>query len=206
MGFSLDEMNDLYLDVLKEIGNIGSGNATTAIASMLGMKLDMKVPQVKFIDATEISGSICPEEETIVGIMLGVQGDISGSMMFLLKMECAHYIVNKMMMRDPDYNEEFDEMDMSALQEIGNIITGSYLNACASLTNMTIVPTPPNISVDMAAAILSVPAIMFGSMGDNALMIETEFGDEAMITGYFILMPEIDSYPKILGALGIPVE
>jgi len=206
MGFSLDEMNDLYLDVLKEIGNIGSGNATTAIASMLGMKLDMKVPQVQFIDATEICSSICPEEETIVGIMLGVQGDISGSMMFLLEMECAHYIVNKMMMRDPEYNEDFDEMDMSALQEVGNIMTGSYLNACASLTNMTIVPTPPYISVDMAAAILSVPAIMFGSIGDKALMIETEFGDDAMITGYFILMPELDSYPKILSALGIPVN
>jgi len=203
--FTLEEVNDMYVDVLKEIGNIGSGNATTAIASLLGVKLDMKVPKVKLMDASELGSSICPEDEIIVGILLGVSEDIEGSMMFLLKMDCAHYLVNHMMMRDPEYREPFDEMDLSALQEVGNIIAGSYLNALASLTNMKIAPTVPYLSVDMAASILSVPAIQFGIMGDNALMIETEFGDDSMINGYFILMPEADSYDKILRALGLPV-
>ncbi|MCR5272174.1 MAG: chemotaxis protein CheC [Lachnospiraceae bacterium] len=203
--FTLEEVNDMYIDVLREIGNIGSGNATTAIASLLGVKLDMKVPKVQLMDAADLGGSICPEDEVIVGILLGVSEDIDGSMMFLLKMDCAHHLVNRMMMRDPNYSEPFDEMDLSALQEVGNIIAGSYLNALATLTNMKIVPTVPYLSVDMAASILSVPAIQFGIMGDNALMIETEFGDDSMINGYFILMPEADSYDKILRALGLPV-
>lgn len=203
--FSLDHVNDMYMDVLREIGNIGAGNATTAIARMLGARLNMEVPNVQLMEASELGGAICDEEETVVGIFLEVMNDINGSMMFLMTMESAHIIVNKLMMRDPEYREPFDEMDLSALKEIGNIIAASYLSALSTLTNLKIAPSVPYISVDMAAAILSVPAIMFGQYGDNALFIETEFGDDKEMQGYFILMPEQDSYGKILSALGIMV-
>ena len=131
--------------------------------------------------------------------------DITGSMMFLMKLPAAHFLVNSLMMRDLDYNEPFDEMDLSAMKEIGNIIAGSYLSALSSMTNLSIAPSVPYIAVDMAAAILSVPAIQFGQYGDNALLIETEFGDDVMIGGYFILMPDPDSYVKILTSLGIQI-
>lgn len=201
--FSLNHVNDMYMDVLREIGNIGAGNATTAIAQMLGERLNMEIPIVQLMEASELGGAICDEEETVVGIFLEVKGDIDGSMMFLMDMESAHIIANKLMMRESDYREPFSEMDLSALKEIGNIIAAAYLSALASLTKMTIAPSVPHICVDMAAAILSVPAIMFGQYGDNALFIETEFGDDKEMRGYFILMPEQDSYAKILSALGI---
>ena len=89
------------------------------------------------------------------------------------------------------------------LVEIGNIIASSYLTALASLTNLKIQPSVPYIAVDMAASILSVPAIEFGLYGDNALLIQTEICADVAINGYFILMPEQDSYEKILRALGI---
>lgn len=202
---SLQEVNEKYIDVLKEIGNIGAGNATTAIANMLGLRIDMSVPQVQFLPVEEIGSSIGAEDDIIVGIMLGVETDIDGSMMFLLDMDSAHHLVNRLMMRPDDYAEEFDEMDLSAIKEIGNIIAGSYLSALSGLTNLVITPTVPFVAVDMAAAILSVPAVQFGMLGDNALMIKTEFSDELKINGYFILMPEEGSYEKILSALGLPV-
>ena len=201
--FSLEDVNNMYVDVLREIGNIGAGNATTAIASMLGLRIDMNVPKVELMDASKLGSAICPEDEIIVGIFLEVQTDIEGSMMFLLKMGSAQYLVNKLMMRDADYKAEFDEMDLSALKEIGNIIAASYLSALSGMARLTITPSIPYIAVDMAASILSVPAIQFGQFGDNALLIETEFGDDVMIDGYFILMPEQDSYDKILTALGL---
>lgn len=201
--FSLDRVNDMYIDVLREIGNIGAGNATTAIASMLGSRLNMEVPKVELMEASKLGSAICDEEETVVGIFLEVVNDVTGSMMFLMRMDSAHVIVNKLMMRDPSYNEPFDEMDLSALKEIGNIIAASYLSALSTLTNMRIQPSVPYIAVDMAAAILSVPAIQFGQYGDNALFIETEFGDDRKMQGYFILMPDQESYPKILTSLGI---
>ena len=201
--FSLDQVNDMYFDVLKEIGNIGAGNATTAISHMLNIKVDMEVPKVEFLTFQELTTAISAEEETVVGIYLEVESDIGGSMMFLLKMESARYLVNRLMGRPDDYEEEFSEMDLSAIKEIGNIISGSYLSALSSMTNMVITASVPYLAIDMAAAILSVPAIQFGQYGDNALLIQTEFGDEVKIKGFFILMPDVESYDKILTSLGI---
>lgn len=202
---TLDEVNSKYVDVLKEIGNIGAGNATTAIANMLSLRIDMSVPEVAFLPVERLGSAIGAEDDIIVGIMLGVEQDIDGSMMFLMDMPSAHHLVNRLMMRPDDYAEAFDDMDLSAIKEIGNIIAGSYLSALSGLTNLTIVPSVPFVAVDMAAAILSVPAVQFGTFGDNALMIQTQFSDELGINGYFILMPEEDSYSKILTALGVPI-
>ncbi len=201
--FNLDQVNEMYFDVLKEIGNIGAGNATTAISNMLNMRVDMEVPKIEFLKFQELPTAISAEEETVVGIYLEVESDIGGSMMFLLKMESAHYLVNHLMGRPDDYAEEFDEMDLSAIKEIGNIISGSYLSALSSMTKMVITSSVPYLAIDMAAAILSVPAIQFGQYGDNALLIQTEFGDDVKIQGFFILMPDVDSYDKILTSLGI---
>ena len=204
--FSFDNVNSMYIDVLKELGNIGAGNATTAIASMLNLTIDMKVPKVELKAVEDLGGAICPEEETIVGIFLEVQHDISGSMMFLMRLNSAHYLVNRLMggMGSSEGDSMvFSEMELSAMKEIGNIIAGSYLSALSTMTNLVITPSVPYIAVDMAAAILSVPAIQFGQFGDNALLIETEFGDEVMMEGYFILLPDEDSYDKILQSLGI---
>ena len=204
--FSFDNVNSMYFDVLKELGNIGAGNATTAIATMLNLTIDMKVPKVELKAVEDLGSAICPEEETIVGIFLEVQNDISGSMMFLLKLDSAHYLVNRLMggmNMSESQTGEFSEMELSAMKEIGNIIAGSYLSALSTMTNLVITPSIPYIAVDMAAAILSVPALQFGQFGDNALLIETEFGDDVMMEGYFILLPDEDSYDKILESLGI---
>ena len=203
--FSLDNVNEMYFDVLRELGNIGAGNATTSLASMINAKIDMSVPKVELMEASELSSAICPEDEIIVGIFLEVTNDITGSMMFLMKMDSARYLVNRLMGKDPQNDEPFDEMDLSAMKEIGNIIAASYLIALSGMTNLTILPSVPYISVDMAGAILSVPAIQFGQYGNNALLIETEFGDDYRIGGYFILMPEEESYSKILASLGIQI-
>lgn len=204
--FSFDNLNSMYFDVLKELGNIGAGNATTAIATMLNLTIDMKVPKVELKAVEDLGSAICPEEETIVGIFLEVQNDISGSIMFLLKLDSARYLVDRLMGGMGGSGSEddgFSEMELSAMKEIGNIIAGSYLSALSTMTNMVITPSVPYIAVDMAAAILSVPAIQFGQYGDNALLIETEFGDDVMMEGYFILLPDEDSYDKILHSLGI---
>ena len=204
--FSFDNINSMYFDVLKELGNIGAGNATTAVATMLNLTIDMKVPKVELKAVEDLGSAICSEEETIVGIFLEVQNDISGSMMFLMRLNSAHYLVNRLMGgmgADGSAQGEFSEMELSAMKEIGNIIAGSYLSALSTMTNLVITPSVPYIAVDMAAAILSVPAIQFGQFGDDALLIETEFGDDVMMEGYFILLPDEDSYDKILQSLGI---
>ncbi len=201
----LDKLNDMYIDVLREIGNIGTGNATTAISNMLNLKMDMSVPKVELMPVEKLGGAIGSEDEVVVGIMLGVEADIDGSMMFIMDEKSAHRMVNLLMMRDRDSMDPFTEMDLSALMEIGNIIAGSYLSAISGLTNLTISPTVPSVSIDMAAAILSVPAVQFGLVSDRALMIKTEIGGDNQIDGYFILMPDEESFSKILSSLGVSI-
>jgi len=199
---SLESMSTQYYDVLKEIGNIGAGNATTALAQMLQCKVDMKVPQVKLLDFNEVGMLMGGEEQIMAGIYLCVEGDITGSIMFLLKKDAAKHLVSKLMgMELP--GEELDEIGTSALKEIGNIITGAYLNSLSTLTNLKIFPSVPDLTIDMAGAILSVPAIEFGTLGDKILLIQTQFTDDCELDGFFILVPDLESYGKILGALGI---
>ena len=97
---SLEDVNNMYLDVLKEIGNIGAGNATTAIANMLGRKIDMNVPNIKLMEASKLGTAVGAEDQTIVGIFLEVQNDIEGSMMFLLDIPSARYLVNRLLRMD----------------------------------------------------------------------------------------------------------
>lgn len=199
---TLETMSEEYFDVLKELGNIGAGNATTALAQLLNCKVDMQVPQVRLLDFKELGAAIGGEERLVAGIYLGVEGDITGHIMFFLEKGSARHLVSKLMGMELA-GEEFNEMEISALKEIGNIITGAYLNSLATITNMMIYPSVPDICIDMAGAILSVPAIEFGAIGDKILMIQTRFLDDTDLEGYFILVPDLESYGKILRSLGM---
>lgn len=198
---SLEKISEQYFDVLREIGNIGAGNATTALASLLQCKVDMKVPQVKMVEFKDVGALLGGEEQEMAGAFLGVEGDITGSILFLVKKEIAVHLVKKLM--GDMAGDELGEMESSAFKEIANIITGSYLNALSTLTNLTIYPSVPDLAIDMAGAILSVPAIEFGIMGDKILLIQSQISDEIEIDGFFIMVPDVESYERILQALGI---
>lgn len=189
-GITLEEMSDEYFDVLKELGNIGAGNATTALSQMMQCKVDMSVPQVRLMEFKELGKIMGGEEIIMAGIYLGIEGDIAGSIMFLLEKQAARHLVDKLMGMSME-GEEFSEMEFSALKEVGNIITAAYLNSLSSLTGLRIQPSVPDLTVDMAGAILSVPAIEFGTLGDKMLLIQTQFFDEMVLDGYFILVPNL---------------
>lgn len=202
--FGLDSIDSSYLDVLREIGNIGAGNATTALAQMLQRKVDMKVPKADLFEFRDLGDAIGGEETIMSGVYMVVEGDIQGSMMFLLEKESARHLVNQMLGGYGDPNaEEFGEMEISVLKEIGNIMTGAYLNSLSDLTGLKIYPSAPDLTIDMAGAILSVPAIEFGVLGDKILMIQTRFTDDLAIDGFFILVPDLDSYKRIMESLGM---
>ena len=203
---NLQKITDVYCDLLKEIGNIGAGNAMTALSQMLGCKVDMRVPIVQLLEFGEVGALMGGEEQIMACVLLGVDGDISGKMMFMIEKQSAKRLIDKIMGGFGEDGEEFSEMETSALQEVGNIITGAYLNALATFTGMKIVSSPPQMTIDMAGAILSVPAIEFGVLGDRILLIQTQFFGEMEVDGYFILIPDVESYVKIIGALGLPTE
>ncbi len=202
---NLEQVSSQYYDVLKELGNIGAGNAMTALSQMLNCKIDMRVPKVELLEFNQVGEAVGGDEQIMVGVFLGVEGDVTGSMLFLVEVESAKHLIDKIMPGMTQPGTEFSEMELSAMQEIGNIITGAYLNSLATITNLTIFPSPPALTVDMAAAIMSVPAIEFGIYGDNILLIQSQFFDEVEIDGYFVLVPDIESYERILSSLGLSI-
>ena len=196
---------DIEFDVLTEIGNIGAGNATTALSQLINARIDMCVPKVDLLGFSELAEIGGGAETLVAGRLLSLEGDVDGMMLFVLESSAAHLLVDQLMGCVSGENKgDFSEMEQSALMEIGNIIAGAYLSSISELTNMKITSSVPYLSVDMAGAILSVPAIEFGKLGDKALLIESKFKDlDVDISGYFILIPTLESYGQILTSLGL---
>ncbi|KAB3531360.1 chemotaxis protein CheC [Alkaliphilus serpentinus] len=203
MSFSIDDLNNLHLDVLREIGNIGSGNAASALAKMINKRIDMAVPIVQILPFEGVAAILGGEEMVVAGIYFLVEGDISGNIMFLLDIASSKVLTNMLMGRE-DMSEEFDEMDRSALQEVGNILCGSYLNSLSALTGLNLKLSVPSLCIDMAGAILSVPAIQFSQTSDKVVLIETLLSEGSYkVKGNFFLIPDSNSFDKLLESLGV---
>lgn len=205
MGIGINDLDNTQIDVLREVGNIGAGNAATALARLINKKVDMTVPKVRILEFKDVSDTLGGAEIPVVGILFKVEGDLTGNIMFILRYEAAATLVDVLMGSTPAEGEKiFSEIELSALREIGNILAGSYLSALAGLTNMKIIPSVPHLAIDMAGAILSVPAIEFGKVGDTVLYIETEFLDVGeKVVGDFFLIPDVESFDTLLRALGV---
>lgn len=202
-----EELKDFQLDVLKEVGNIGAGHAATALSKLLDKPVDMQIPQVNMLPFEEITESLGGSEEVVIAIFLRVVGDAPGNMFFILKQDCARRMLENLAGMVVDSNEGYSEMEISALQEIGNILVGSYLSSLADFTKLSMSPTVPSLAIDMAGAILSYGLLQFGQMGDRALLIDTKFlQGKYEVEGHFYLIPDPESFNKIFSALGVPIE
>lgn len=199
------ELNSMKLDVLREIGNIGAGNATTALSVMLNSGLRVEVPVVKMLDFDEIPDMIGGPDTVVAAVLTHFTGEVSGMTLFVLEMEEAKNLAGTMLGRTYDENfTEFDYMDRSALKEIGNILMSSYISSIGTLTNLKFTIAPPAICVDMVGSVLSLPISELGQVGDKALIIDSKFLDnERPINGFLLFVTDDVSYEHIFQALGI---
>ena len=136
-----NDLNDLHIDALREIGNIGSGNAASSLAMMLAVQVDISVPTVRILDYEQVMEELGGPEQMIVGLLLCLDGDVNGMIMFLLHQEFANRLLESLLGEDPPdvgAQGEIDEMAYSALQEVANIMAASYVNAIGSLTELNI--------------------------------------------------------------------
>ncbi|MDT3424538.1 chemotaxis protein CheC [Paenibacillus forsythiae] len=198
---------DFKMDVLKEVGNIGAGNAATALSQLLNKPIDMAVPKVQLLGFEEIAEKVGGAEELVYAVFLRVEGDAPGNLFFILAPDAARSLLSRVAGISEVSGEELSEMELSALNEIGNILAGSYLSSLADFTSLSMYPTVPALAMDMAGAILSYGLLQFGQMGDDALLIDTTFLEgQNEIEGQFFLIPDPESFPKIFKSLGVPFE
>ncbi|MBS4177099.1 chemotaxis protein CheC [Lederbergia citrea] len=200
----------LHLDVLKEIGNIGAGNAATALSILVDKKIDMKVPTVRIITFDEMLDLAGGHDNIVTAVFLRVEGDVSGSIFFILPLDQATRYVQQLTgdlsfsFSEPPYSE----FGLSAMQELGNILTGSYLTSLSDFTGLDLYPSVPSISVDMAGAIISFGLIELSHTEDFAIVIDTALDENGQnesetVKGHFFFLPDPDSFSVIFKTLGV---
>lgn len=200
------DLNEMQLDVLREIGNIGSGNAATSLADMLAHPIGIKVPKINILDYNQVVEELGGPENMIVGILLTLAGDVQGMMMFLLQKDFAHVTLNTLLGEEIQDFNAIDEMGISAIQEVGNIMAAAYVNAISTMTGLVIDISVPSLCIDMAGAILSVPAIHYANISDKVIFIEDEFSnDEENASSHILMIPDVESLQKIMTNLGIEI-
>ncbi|MEW6697254.1 MAG: chemotaxis protein CheC [Bacillota bacterium] len=197
-------LTDTHLDVLKEIGNIGLGNAATALATMVNKRIDMAVPQSRFISLEEAMNLMGGLEESVCCVSLRLEGDIPGQILFLFNLTSTYNLVDMLMGLEQGTTKELDEMGESVVKEIGNVLTGSFLSAIATMTGLAMSPTVPMFAVDMLGAVISTSMVAGGYVEEHILTIETVlFEDNEQIKGHFFLITEQGSLQTLFASLGL---
>ncbi len=201
---NFEELSPVAIDCLKEIGNIGSGNAASSLSAMLSKSVRMRVPHIRVLDYQTAIDEVGGPEQVLTGILVTFKGDIKGMIMFLLDNAFAKIVVNTFMGKDNIDVLKMDEADTSAVKEMGNIMAGSYLNALAALAGFTVAMDVPSMTVDMMGAIMNAPMTEFSEIGDKVLFINDGFIiDGVDINSNIILIPEMESLDILMNKLGV---
>ena len=197
-----------HLDVFKEIGNIGAGNAASALAGLLNKRISMSVPDASVVPFNTIMEVMSGPESLIVGMLVDVSGDLNGYILLMLGMDEAMGMVAQALCETPRDTTAPDfaltELELDTLSEISNILVGSFLSAISSMTGLSVVPSVPQIAIDMLGAIISIATIEYGMIGDTVLFLKTQFNDpDGENSGHFFLIPDYSSFKILLKALGL---
>lgn len=206
MGFNnLNELDAMHLDVLREIGNIGSGNAATSLSSMLNTTVEIEVPTISLINYDNVSQYLGGKDREVIGLALGLEEDIEGVMLHVVQPKFASRIVNAFYPKEIQTLADINEMDLSAVKETSNITTAAYVNSMAAMTNMFINITPPNECLDTVENVLKFASDRFDAIGHQVIYIdENLYIGDTEINSSMILILQIDSLKKLFDKLGIP--
>lgn len=196
------DINEKTLDVIKEVGSIGTSHGATAVSSLLQQEVKISLPDVCFLDFNEALQAIGDPEEEILCVLSELSGDFEGMMLFLMRKDLINQIIGPMLGREIRNYEELDDLSLSALTEVGNIVISAYINALAGLSQMDIGVSVPAISREMLGAILSVPMTMLGYEMDQIMMVSGTFIIEGtVLDSSFIMVPDAKSLVKLTNQL-----
>ena len=193
------------LDALRELGNIGSGNAATALAQFLSRKIDMSVPKALILPFGEVSMKVGGPEERMMGIFLKVMGNISGRFLLLMPEHTAMKLL-KTLIPSTEVTSPADmgEMEISCMREVGNILAGAFLTALSVLTRTPMLNSLPSMAFDMAGALIDAVVADMAAVGDSVLMIETSFIESTEdLKIHIFLLPEVGALGRLLEMLGV---
>lgn len=197
----LEQLNDMQIDVLRELGNIGAGNAATSLSELLNVKVDISLPNVQILDINDAVQTLGGPENVIVAILAKLYGDLEGIMMFIIERNFANNIVEHLLGQEFD-GEKLTEIQLSAISEVGNIMIGAYSGSISTLSQLKVKASVPSVTVDMVGAVLNVPAVEMNSVSDKVIFIQDNFFDDSQ-SANMLFVPSIDSLNRLMKQLGI---
>lgn len=201
MGFS--QLAEEQLQALQEMSNIGMDHAATALSQLMKRNFHLKVPRILVMDVAHVPEFLGGTHHKVVGVYLQILGDARGNIMMVFTRENAIRMLDNLLSRDKPKGTLLSELEVSALIEVGNILASAYLNALGEKLKMTLIPSVPVLSFDMAGAVLDFVLSEQGETGNLSFMIETEFSeDNDTFSGHFFLMPDHASVDAILSNIG----
>ena len=202
---NISELNALHLDALREVGNIGSGNAVTSLSAMLNIPVDIEIPNISVIDYENVAQYLGGKDLEVIGLALGLESDLEGVMLHVVLPEFASRIVNTFYPKEIHSLADISDMVLSAVKETSNITTASYANALARLTDTFINITPPIDYLGTVEDVLQKAASRFDSIGQQVIYIdESMFIANTEIKSSMILILQMDSLKKLFERLGVP--
>ena len=191
-------LNDLQLDALREMSNIGSGNAATALASMLGQSVDLHVPTALVLELADAVDAVGNPEDTVRAVIIGVFGDLDATVLLLFDPESANALCALLGV------EGAPEMALSALGEIGNILGSSYIQAMGTMTNLHMEPHPPIAMADMLGAIVASVLAVAAADTDLALLLDSKMTVDGTACKFgFLYVPSGAGVALLLDRLGL---
>lgn len=197
------EISRLQLDALREIANIGSGNAATALSTLLQRRIAMSVPEVWAVSFEQMAGIIGQMDDPQAVVYVKVEGEAPGKAVFFFPIPSAMIVAQALFQTEDQLDLYADELAQSALKEVGNIMVSSFLIALTKFSGIPLHPSVPVLAVDMAGAILDAILLEEGTLDDSVLFIDTQLSGIPQIEGQFVFLPMEGSLQKLLGALGI---
>lgn len=202
----MPKLTPAQTDVLKEVTNVGAGHAATALAQLAGTKISIDVPQVWIAPLLQIVEKNATDGEDVVVVSMRVLGDLVGQILFVMRSASAARLIDILMRRPAGTSGLSTPMERSGLQETGNILASSFLNALARWMGKILLPSVPTVAIDKSDA---VTRQVRGHDQDAVLAVETAFlindhsGSQERITGVFVFLLEGPSLDAILAALRV---
>jgi chemotaxis protein CheC len=195
------KLSSVQADAIQELGNIGAAHAATTLSQMLGSTIEMSVPAIKVVDLAQLGNYMGEESAAMVAFEL--QGDIphGGYILFYITRESAIRMTNTMLGMT-ETSRPLNEMDQSALLEVGNIMVSAFLDATAELLGFIMLPSPPALTIDMAHAAMQSLIAQMQEETDEVLLFSTELVcEEHKIDSDIIMMPERSTLLRIIELL-----
>lgn len=198
-------LDELQLDTLRELSNIGMGHAATALSQLLRRGISLHVPSLTVTDIAEVPSLLGGAETLVAGVTLDVLGGARGNILLIFPQQSAERLLS-VLVGDADCDPLESQLGASTLCEVGNILASAYLTALGQMLNLVLIPSVPRMALDMAGAVVDTVLIELSQSGDRALMLETEFHDTAVdpepIRGHFFLLPDPETLHVILQTVG----